>query len=227
MPRRWSRALEALEATIALTKDVPEDVLALGRRAAELSDDVQFLHARRRSRARLLPRHPRPRRVPARLADRRVRHHPRDAARPDDGDGAHLGHAQRRRPVRLRPRPPRRPPGARSAAAVGVRLHASRRSSTCRRRCPTRGRRTSSARPDARSSRSSSARAGRAFVLFTSYANLRAGAPARRRPRSTTRSWSRARRRGRRCCASSRPRRTPCSSPPPASGRASTSSASR
>jgi ATP-dependent DNA helicase DinG len=37
------RALEAVEATIALTKDVPEDVLALGRRAAELKRDVQFL----------------------------------------------------------------------------------------------------------------------------------------------------------------------------------------
>jgi ATP-dependent DNA helicase DinG len=37
------RALEAVEATIALTKDVPEDVIALGRRAAELKRDVQFL----------------------------------------------------------------------------------------------------------------------------------------------------------------------------------------
>ena len=37
------RALEAVEATITLTKDLPEDVLALGRRAAELRDDVAFL----------------------------------------------------------------------------------------------------------------------------------------------------------------------------------------
>ena len=37
------RALEAIEATIALAKDVPEDVIALGRRAAELKRDVQFL----------------------------------------------------------------------------------------------------------------------------------------------------------------------------------------
>jgi ATP-dependent DNA helicase DinG len=37
------RALEAVEATIALTKDVPEDVIALGRRAAELRDDLRFL----------------------------------------------------------------------------------------------------------------------------------------------------------------------------------------
>jgi ATP-dependent DNA helicase DinG len=36
-------ALEALEATIALTKDAPEDVLALARRARELHEDVQFL----------------------------------------------------------------------------------------------------------------------------------------------------------------------------------------
>jgi ATP-dependent DNA helicase DinG len=37
------RALEAVEATIALAKDLPEDVMALGRRAAELKRDVQFL----------------------------------------------------------------------------------------------------------------------------------------------------------------------------------------
>jgi ATP-dependent DNA helicase DinG len=37
------RALEAVEATIALTKDLPEDVLALGRRAAELRKDLEFL----------------------------------------------------------------------------------------------------------------------------------------------------------------------------------------
>src|SRR5687767_4887286 len=36
-------ALEAIEADIALAKDVPEDVLALGRRAAELRDDLRFL----------------------------------------------------------------------------------------------------------------------------------------------------------------------------------------
>ena len=37
------RGLEGLEATIALTNDVPEDVLALGRRASELRADVEFL----------------------------------------------------------------------------------------------------------------------------------------------------------------------------------------
>ena len=36
-------ALEALEADVALAKDVPEDVLALGRRAAEIKDDLRFL----------------------------------------------------------------------------------------------------------------------------------------------------------------------------------------
>jgi ATP-dependent DNA helicase DinG len=38
-----TRALEAVEATIALTKDVSEDVIALGGRAAELREDVRFL----------------------------------------------------------------------------------------------------------------------------------------------------------------------------------------
>jgi ATP-dependent DNA helicase DinG len=36
-------ALEALEATVALAKDVPEDVIAIGRRAAEIRQDLQFL----------------------------------------------------------------------------------------------------------------------------------------------------------------------------------------
>ena len=38
-----ANALEALEADIALTKDVTEDVLALGRRATELRDDLRFV----------------------------------------------------------------------------------------------------------------------------------------------------------------------------------------
>jgi ATP-dependent DNA helicase DinG len=38
-----ARALEAVEATIALTKDVSEDVIALGHRATELRDDLTFL----------------------------------------------------------------------------------------------------------------------------------------------------------------------------------------
>jgi ATP-dependent DNA helicase DinG len=37
------RSLEALEATVQLTKDADEDVLALGRRASELREDVRFL----------------------------------------------------------------------------------------------------------------------------------------------------------------------------------------
>jgi ATP-dependent DNA helicase DinG len=38
-----SGALDALEADIALARDVPEDVRALGRRAAELREDLKFL----------------------------------------------------------------------------------------------------------------------------------------------------------------------------------------
>jgi ATP-dependent DNA helicase DinG len=37
------QALEALEGAIALAREIPEDVLAIGRRAAELRDDLQFL----------------------------------------------------------------------------------------------------------------------------------------------------------------------------------------
>ena len=36
-------ALEALEADVALAKEVPEEVLSLGRRASELRDDLRFL----------------------------------------------------------------------------------------------------------------------------------------------------------------------------------------
>jgi ATP-dependent DNA helicase DinG len=36
-------ALEALEADVALAKDLPEDVIAFGRRAAEIRDDLRFL----------------------------------------------------------------------------------------------------------------------------------------------------------------------------------------
>src|SRR6185436_10257716 len=36
-------ALEAVEADIALTRDAPEEVLALARRAGELREDVRFL----------------------------------------------------------------------------------------------------------------------------------------------------------------------------------------
>ncbi|HET7696397.1 MAG TPA: ATP-dependent DNA helicase [Vicinamibacterales bacterium] len=38
-----TRSLEAIEATITLTKDISEDVIALGRRAADLREDVRFL----------------------------------------------------------------------------------------------------------------------------------------------------------------------------------------
>jgi ATP-dependent DNA helicase DinG len=37
------QALGALEGAVALARDVPEDVLALGRRAVELRDDLEFL----------------------------------------------------------------------------------------------------------------------------------------------------------------------------------------
>jgi ATP-dependent DNA helicase DinG len=38
-----AQALDALEGAIALAREIPEDVLAIGRRAAELRDDLQFL----------------------------------------------------------------------------------------------------------------------------------------------------------------------------------------
>ena len=124
--RRWSRRSKRSKPTIALAKDVPEDVLALGaarRRAAQgrrascsRADDPGFV---------VLPRDPRPRRVPARLADRRVGHRARAAARPDGRDGADVRDADRRRIVRLRSRPARASTRASEVPArLGVRLRA-------------------------------------------------------------------------------------------------------
>ena len=105
---RSSSALEALEADIALTRRRRRtDVLALGpARRRELRDDaassccaptipayVYFLEVARA------------RRVPARVADRRLGDRPRAAARSDDGDRADVGDAHRRRLVRVRARP--------------------------------------------------------------------------------------------------------------------------
>ena len=78
-------ALEALEADIALAKDVPEDVLALGRRAAELRDDLSVPARAPTTRTTSITSKSRGRGVyPARVADRRLGDRPRDAARSDD-----------------------------------------------------------------------------------------------------------------------------------------------
>ena len=75
--RRGARAdrlrSRRIEADIALAKDVPEEVLALGRRAKELRDDLTFLLRADDPAYRLFPRVARPRRLPARVADRRLR----------------------------------------------------------------------------------------------------------------------------------------------------------
>ena len=83
---------------------------------------------------------------------------------------AHVGDARRGCVVRLRARPTRRAGCRDAAAAVRVRLPHATRCCICRRTCPTRDRRTSTARPPGSSPSCSIARSGRAFVLFTSYA---------------------------------------------------------
>ena len=105
-------ALDGLEATLdALAgterrpaREVNEDAATIARRAGELRDQPALPARGRRSRLRLLPRDARPRRVPARRADRRLAHRPRAAVRSHARDGADLGHAGRRRLVRLRAR---------------------------------------------------------------------------------------------------------------------------
>ena len=114
-------------------------------------------------------------------------------------DRADLGDAERRRTLRLRQGPPGHPPGARSCGCPPSSTSRGRRSCTCRRRCRTRDPRIRRLAPAGRWSRSSGGHDGRAFVLFTSYDNLRAGAPASPRRASPIRCWCRARRPDRRC----------------------------
>ena len=219
------RALEALEATIALAKDLPEDVIALGRRAAELKRDVQFLmraddpghvyYLDIRGRGVFLRASPIDVSdiIREMLLDRMTATVLTSATLSVDG---RFDYVRSRLGVRA---------GARSAAAVGVRLHAAGDPLP--------------AEEDARPAVAGVRRRGGARSRRDPEADARARVravhelrePARRStssppPRSTIRSSSRAPRRGRRCCASSRRRPTPCCSPRPASGRASTSSAS-
>ena len=118
------------------------------------SDDLRFLLRADDTALRLLPRDARPRRLPPRVADRRLGDHPGAAARPDGRDRADVGDADRRRRVRLRQGPARRRPGAPSSARIGVRLrapgdplpaegHARPAAAAVRRRRGARGRRAS------------------------------------------------------------------------------------
>ena len=107
-PRALTAALDALEADDRAGAGSSRRTCSRSAGAPpSMRDDVKFLLRADDPGLRLLPRDPRPRRVPARLADRRLDDRPRDAVRPHDGDGAHLGDADRRRLVRLRPRPAR------------------------------------------------------------------------------------------------------------------------
>ena len=150
-----SRALEAVEATIALRQGPARgrDRPRAPRRRADAAtcssctraDDPGYVYYLEiRGRGVFL------RASPIDVSDDR----PRDAARPDDGDGADLGDADASTAVRLHPRAAS---GSARRTKRGCRRSSttrSRRSSTCRRRCPTRARRSSSARRRARSSRS-------------------------------------------------------------------------
>ena len=183
-------------------------------RASELRKDVGFLtRARRRRFVYYLEIRGRGvflRASPIDVSDDR----PRAAARSDGRDRAHVGDAERRRIVRLHPRPARHPARRRSAGCRPSSTIAARRFSICRRRCPIRGR------------RSSSTAAGREVVEIlkrTRRTRVRAvhelrepaaGPSARVGRARRIRSWCRAARRDRRCCATSGPRPTRCCSRP-------------
>ena len=153
--------------------------------------------------------------------------HPRAAARPHARDRPDVGDADRRRHVRLRARPARHRAARASCGCRRSSTSAAQAILYLPRRMPDprspefadggrpRGRR------DPRRTR------GRAFVLFTSYATLRAGpAAARAGARLPDARAGHGAALGAARTHSGR-RRTPSCSPPRASGRASTSSAKR
>ena len=166
------RALEAVEATIALTKDVSEDVIALGRRAAELRDDVRFLmraddpghvyYMDIRGRGVFL------RASPIDVSDV-IREMLLDRMTATVLTSATL---DRGRPVRLHQGPARRSGARTKRGCPRSSTTRGRRSCTCRRTCPIRARRSSSAAAGREVIEILRRTDGRAFVLFTSYANL-------------------------------------------------------
>ena len=148
-------------------------MLALGRRAAEIKDDLRFLLRADDAGYVYFLETRGARRVPARLADRRLVDHPRPAARPHGRDGADLGDAHRRRRVRLRAK-------AGSASGAPTELKLDSEFDYARQAILY----LPKSMPDPRPPEFVAAAAreivdilkltsGRAFVLFTSYANLR------------------------------------------------------
>ena len=215
-----------MEATIALTKDLSEDVIALGRRAAELRDDLQFLtraddpghvyYLDIRGRGVFLRASPIDVSdiIREMLLDRMVATVLTSATLTVDGRfdyvrsrlGIRQAHEARlasefdytRQAILYLPK---KMPDPRSPEFVGA---AGREVVEILKRTD-----------------------GRAFVLFTSYNNLRQVHQfASSRP-AVSDARAGHRRRGRRCCAISRRPPTPCSSRHRASGRGWTSSASR
>ena len=176
---------------------------------------------------RLFRRVPRPRHLPARLADRCLGDRPRTAARPDADDGADVGDADGRRGVRLHPRAaghPRRPTrsGCRRSS-----ISASRRSSICRRECRTRDRDDFAVAAEPRGDRDPEAHAGPRVRAVHQLRDAARGAGDGGDGARLSDAGRRERRRDRSCSTSSARRRTPCCSRPRASGRAWTSSARR
>ena len=195
--------------------------------AGETRDELALPASRRRSGLRLLPRDPRPRRVPARVADRRLDDRARAAARPDAGDRPDVGHAERRRLVRLRPAPPRRPRRRRNPAAVGVPTTQEQAILYLPPGMPDPRSPLFASRRQPRGPGDPEAHRGAGVRPLHQLLGAAGGrAPARRR-RWTTRCWSRAAPRARSCSGSSGRWATRCCWRRRASGRAWTWSAKR
>ena len=227
-------ALDQLEATAALDQaSAARSRQAAGRRrrwtspgssrrAGELRDELRFVLKARRARLRLFSRNARPRAVPARGADRRLHHRPRCAVRSHEGDGADIGHADGRghRSTTSAAGSGSKSPGATRFLKLPSEFDYARQAILY---LPRR-------MPDPRSADFTAAAAreiisileatqGRAFVLFTSYAAMRAVQAIAEIELPLSDSGAGHRRRARRCSSSSARRRTPCCWPRRASGR--------
>ena len=159
----------------AAASKASEDAADLARRAGEMRDQLRSSCSR--------PSDPHyvyfvemrgPRRVPAGRADRRVGDPPGGVVRPDARHGADVRDADRRRVVRLHPRPARRREAADIAGRVRVRLHRAGGSLPAAPDAPAQVAATSATRSAREMLEILRRTRGRAFVLFTSYAVLRA-----------------------------------------------------
>ena len=167
------RALELIGSHLQLVKNAPEEVIPLFRRVQELQQAPGILAQGRRPLLRLLGGAPRPRLFPASHAHRRLVHPGRKAIRFARHRDPHLRYARGGRNVRIRRAPPGHPPHPLAGGPQPFRIRQA--SAALRAPAPARSALAgvSRARPPRKSRASCATARGRAFVLFTSYQQMR------------------------------------------------------